>query len=689
MDPRLRPHQRHHFRLAFAALGLALVVAGAGDLGEERRGTGGLSLRAETSAANDSAGDASNHWSYRPLRRPEAPRIASAKSVAQPIDAFVMARLETHGLALAEAADRVTLCRRLYLDLLGLLPPPEVVTSFASDASPWAVEKLVDLILASPHFGERWGRHWLDLARYADSNGYEDDQYRPDAWRFRDWVVSSFNHDQPFDQFTVEQIAGDLLPAPTYAQRVATGFHRMTPSNEAGAGNVDEEYRVKTVKDRIGTTGTVWLGLTVGCAECHAHKYDPLNQREYYELYAFYDQTEEFDIDAPSLPARFWDTYAVAKKNAKGGFDNLNNIPKPPSTKALTLISASVPRQSYVHERGDFRDRGENVSARTPRFLPPLAVRGSAADRLDLARWIVSPTNPLTARVVANRVWQHLFGRGLVPTPEDFGIKGEPPSHPLLLDWLAAELLHSGWQRKALIRRIVLSSTYQQSSRGRPELRVRDPENRLLARQNRVVVEAEVVRDLALGASQLLVRSIGGPSVQPPLPSGLTEVRELKNENFREEDQSDERYRRGLYVNVQRTFLYPSLRTFDVADPNVPCTKRERSVTPLQALTLLNERAFLECARELGRRLAGESDSIDQRIRQAFQRCLARQPSTGELNTISQLFATQRTLYNAERDAAQLFVGASGAEGIDVAESAAWLVVARTLINVEEFITRE
>ena len=661
----------------------------------------------------------SDHWSFRPIVRPEPPRVKQSSWVRNPIDSFVLAKLETKSIAPAPEADRGTLIRRLYLDVVGLPPPITEVDAFVNDERPHAYERLVDRLLSSPRFGERWGRHWLDLARYADSNGYEDDKYRPDAWRYRDWVVSSYNNDQPYDTFTVDQLAGDRRADATYEAKAATGFHRMTPSNEAGNPAVEEEYRVKTAKDRLNTTGTVWLGLTVGCAQCHSHKYDPLTQREYYQLYAFFNSTIEINVDAPRLPEKYYEAYRKAKKEFKG---HINNTPEPPSAVALTVAEGLDFRQTFVHVRGDFLQKGVNVAPKTPAFLPPIKVRerpqGEAradripvvrdVDRLDLAHWIVDPQHPLPARVEVNRLWRHLFGHALVRTPEDFGVQGEPPTHPQLVDWLAAEFMERGWQRKATIKLIVSSATYRQSANARPEIEERDPQNRLVARQNRFPVEAEVVRDLSLSASGLLVLALGGPSVQPPLPAGLTEQVILKDERFREEDEGDERFRRGVYTNVQRTFPYPSLLAFDSADANVCSTRRDRSMTPLQALTLLNERAFFECAQNLGHELArtmlsqavttnvGASDggvngsAIRKCIKGAIHRCLSRSPTSTEIDILVRLFHQHRAIYNSAPDAAAKMAGSDAVpDGIHATDVAAWVGVARTILNLEEFITRE
>ncbi|MGV3723346.1 MAG: PSD1 and planctomycete cytochrome C domain-containing protein [Actinomycetota bacterium] len=588
------------------------------------------------------------HWSFRPVRRPAVPKVNNAARVRSPIDAFVIAKLEAHGLALSPEADRPTLVRRLHLDLIGLPPTPAEVDAFVADRAPDAYEKLVDRLLASPHFGERWGRHWLDLARFAESDGYENDRIRGDAWRYRDWVVDAVNRDLPFNQFTVDQLAGDLVAKPTPEQRIAVGLHRNTLWNSAASAD-KEEFRTYAVKDRTDTTGAVWMGLTVGCAKCHTHKYDPISQKEYYQLYAFFNNVDEEDVTVP------------------GG-------------KAQSL--KAVQRENYVHLRGSFLQKGPAIKPGAPAFLPPLKPRGAEADRLDLARWLTDPKHPLTPRVAVNRTWQHLFGQGLVPTPENFGLSGQRPVQVELLDWLAAAFAAGargqepgardarspelGWSQKGLIRLVVTSSVYRQASDWRPEVAEQDPENALLARQNRYRVEAEIVRDLSLSVSGLLDLKLGGPSIVPPFPKGLLEQR-FTNEALRLP--GAEHHRRGIYVHVQRTLTHPSLAAFDVADGNQACIRRDRSITPIQALTLLNDPVFAECARALGERLRKSSPDRDERLRLGFRLCCGRAPAAEELAVLVQLVETQRRL------------GAS--------EEQAWAGVGRALLNLEEFTTRE
>lgn len=892
-------------------------------------------------------------WSLKPLQRPSLPAVKDSSWISSPVDRFVLARLETEKIAPSPSASRETLLRRLYLDLLGLPPSPDELAEYLTDNRPDAYECLVDRLLASPHFGERWGRHWLDLARYADSDGYEKDRPRPFAWRYRNWVLEAVNADLPFDQFTVEQIAGDMLPQASLDQRVASGFHRNTLHNTEG-GIDPEEDRVKKTVDRTNTMGTIWLGLTVGCAQCHSHKYDPLTQREYYQLYGFFNNIDEQDIDAPldvqrELYARAkgafdakhapfleairkyeteklaaaqleWEktaltsavvwtsldpTSAVSRHGAKlekqadlsllargeneesdvyeveaatgvrsirairievlpddslpkkgpGRADNGNfvlasfhvelllpdspgtpsklvlqkaqadfsqkqcdvvhaindnpgdfwavapefgkrhvavfeiqqpaelpegaqlkitldqhyekgqphnlgrfrlsvtdatgpisleglpsnvasalavvpaqrtpeqsksvtdyyrsvdaeliklvtaaenhakNAPPPLDTKAQSIVQHDPLRATNIHVRGDFLNPGDPVEVLTPAWLPAIRPRGAKPDRLDLASWLVSGENSLTSRVAVNRIWDKLFGRGIVRTVDDFGKQGEPPSHPDLLDWLAIEFRESAWSTKRILRLIVTSSAYRQSSATRTELASIDPDNALLARQSRRRVEAEVIRDLSLVVSGLYDSRLGGPSVRPPQPAEYSKLTYANSASWPESKGGD-RYRRGMYTFFQRTSPYPMLMTFDSPDSNECCVQRESSNTPLQALTLWNDPAFFEFAQAFGRRViadvpstADSQQTLRDRASYAFTLCLARSPSPEELDEILNLFAAQLARYQenpaqaAETNGKAQLVGQLPAE-----EVAAWTVVARSLLNLDEFITRE
>ena len=918
---------------------------------------------------------AARHWSFQKVVAVSPPTVKNHSWPASPVDSFVLARLEKEGVSPSPLAGKETLLRRAYLDVIGLLPSPEEVREFVADDRPDAYERLIDRLLASPHYGERWGRHWLDQARYADSDGYEKDGKRPFAWRYRDWVITALNADQPFDQFTIEQIAGDLLPGATQEQKIASGFHRNTLHNTEGGADPEED-RVKKTVDRTNTTSTVWLGLTLGCAQCHSHKYDPISQREYYQMYAFFNSMSEENIEAPTPqaavlfaaekekhtqkladlraalkayelgdfvakqteweaiaaknpavwqtleitsaaskhgakldvqpdksvlasgknelsdvytlgatlagnqritavrlevlpddklpskgpgranngnfvlstftvgikpaadetaattnlsfaraiadfsqgqcdvqqaindnPADFWAVvphvglrhmaafeakepfghdggtkltitldqaynqtephnlgrfrlsvttapapvqleglppdvaaaFAVEAsqrndsqkkqigdyfrtvdaeylKLAKAVTDHEAKSPKfPEDLKAQSVVELPKPRVTNIHLRGDFLAKGDVVEAKTITVLPALASGGReppdisaptesknqgagaprSPTRLDLARWLVDPANPLPARVTVNRLWQQHFGRGLVATSDDFGKQGEKPSHPELLDWLASDFVAQGWSMKQVHRRILLSSTYRQSAKTRKDLAERDPENVLLARQLRRRVEAEVIRDLALSASGLFASRIGGPSVRPPQPTEYATVTYAGSANWPESKGAD-RYRRGLYTFFQRTSPYPMLMTFDSPDSNECAVRRMTSNTPLQALTLWNDPVFVEAAQAIGSRVVRElpgtaSDELTrQRVRRACELCLVRSPDSHEEAALVALYQQQLTLCSKDAKVATTLLGSQTPTAeTSAAELAAWISVGRAIVNLDEFITRE
>ncbi|HUG93023.1 MAG TPA: PSD1 and planctomycete cytochrome C domain-containing protein [Planctomycetaceae bacterium] len=920
----------------------------------------------------------SDHWAYQPVRRFEPPAVADAGWSRNPIDRFVRVRLDEARVEASPDADRRTLIKRLHYDLIGLPPRPEEVDEFVHDVAPDACEKVIDRLLASPRFGERWGRHWLDKARYADSDGYEKDNPRPDAWRYRDWVIEAINSDLPFDRFTIEQLAGDLLPAATPEQRLATAFHRQTLTNTEG-GVDQEQFRVEAVFDRVSTTGTVWLGLTVGCAQCHTHKYDQITQAEYYGLFAFFDNGDETTAEVPisdvavaeyerakaahearvaelqamlaarraelapgvgaweegvqatlaagsgqavrfhqleiesveadggvtfqrledgsylvggsnpdrvtyTIRARAGDvaditglklevfadpslpsngpgrvahgnfvlnelvvhvagdagfagkrpiTFAAATADfSQGGWPVAGAIDGQPQTgwavapqfgkdheavflarepvnsmgdsvwleivlkqdygsqhtigrfrlqartgrepgeglpeavlavlavaperrdaeQAATLLefvasrdthyaelqqqiaklakaapqrpSMSVrvinqrtqnPRTTRLLRRGDFLQPADPVDPDTLAVLHEFSPRRSDAppDRLDLALWLVDRDNPLTPRVAVNQIWGRLFGRGLVRTMNDFGVRGERPSHPELLDWLAADWVEGqgsrdkrqassgsgpgpltldprpSWSRKRLIRLIVTSAAYRQSSHHRPELADIDPQNTLLHRQNRFRVEAETIRDVCLAASGLLSQKIGGPSVFPPLPPDIAALSYAGN--FKWTDSTgDDRYRRGMYTFFKRTAPHPNLTTFDCPDANTTAVERSTSNTPLMALATLNNIVFVEASQALAARLVEDEALTDaERLALAFRRCMARVPSDREQEAFQQLLDSARRWYREHSESAKQLVGEQAPPSTDSAEAAAWVIVCRTLMNMDEFITRE
>ncbi len=653
------------------------------------------------------------HWAYETPQRSPIPEVKEKTWPRNAIDFFVLARMEREGLRPSPEADRVTLLRRVSLDLIGLPPTPEEVDQFLADRSPDAYERVVDRLLRSPHYGEQWARPWLDSARYADSHGFQRDDLR-DVWPYRDWVIKAFNADMPFDQFTVEQLAGDLLPGATPQQKVATGLHRCTPCN-VEAGTDPEENRFNQVFDRVNTTAAIWLGTTMECCQCHDHKYDPFSMRDYYRLFAYFNntprETESTDKARANPAVRFVGPYLPLTKDAEaegrkpsgsgqtGGLAPFRFKPEKESfttdaqtgkqrkplhfPRCLVMQEAAQPRPTHLLKRGNFLDPGERVEPGTPAVLPALPAH-SPPNRLALARWLVSGDNPLPARVNVNRWWAELFGRGLVATPEDFGSKGDLPTHPELLDWLAVEFMGPrtrvplegephAWSVKHLHQLIVTSAVYRQSSRLTAELLARDDQNKLLARGPRLRLDAEAVRDNALAVSGLLSHKQFGPPVRPPQPDGLW--RKVGGEQYvYTVSTGEDRYRRGIYVIVRRSAPYPSFANFD-APARLACTvKRPRSNTPLQALTLLNDPVHVEAARALAERVLRKVPSGDEaRLIRAFRLCVARPPREKELAILTRLLKAQRTART----------------GKPRAEELAWVDVASALLNLEETITRE
>ncbi len=617
------------------------------------------------------------NWEYLPPVRPAVPAVRDDAWARTAIDHFVLARLEKEGLRPSPEADAYTLLRRLYLDLTGLPPSPREVEEFVRDVSAKpqaAVEQVVEKLLASPHFGERWARPWLDLARYADSHGFQRDDFRS-SWAYRDWVIQALNADMPFDRFTIEQLAGDLLPGATLEQQIATGFHRCAPTN-CEAGSEPEETRVNQVFDRVNTTAAVWLGTTLECAQCHDHKYDPFTMKDYYQLFAYFNSTAlEADRTNPKVPSSI---------QFRGPSLPLPGMAGNKEATTLVMQELATARESFLFQRGNYRDRGPKVEPGTPAIFPRLA--DGPANRLALARWLVSRANPLAARVTVNRWWAEIFGRGLVSTLEDFGSKGEPPTHPELLDWLAVEFMDSGWSMKHLLRQIVLSSTYRQAAKLTPALRARDDENRLLGRGPRFRMDAEMIRDNALASAGLLSHKLYGPPARPYQPDGLwNRIGGVKVDYVL--SPGEDRYRRGLYVVWKRSVPYPSFVSFD-ATARYTCTvKRSRSNTPLQALTLLNDPVYVEAAMALARRVVTEKPAadLDDRLHHAVGLCLGRPPRPAELSVLRQLHDSSR----AATDPRALFANFPVPRNVSMEEFAGWYAVATALLNLDETITRQ
>jgi hypothetical protein len=664
------------------------------------------------------------HWAFQKIQRPPVPPVPKTARVQNPIDSFVMARLIHEGLKPSPETDKRILLRRVTLDLTGLPPTPEEAEAFLADRSPMAYENVVNRLLASPRYGERMVWDWLEAARYADTNGYQGDPTRP-MWLWRDWAVRALNENMPFDRFTIEQIAGDLLPNPTTAQRIATGFHRNHPINGEG-GRIPEESRVEYVQDRVETTGTVWLGLTMTCSRCHDHKFDPITQKEYYQIAAYFNSIAEsgaprgdgladpvISLGTPEQEQRLAQRREAEKRVIAERDEKAKHLPKDSPELAtankqveearkareeadrailrtMVMRELDKPRETFILDRGVYNSPGEKVTQGVPARLPALP-SSAPPNRLALARWLVSRENPLTARVVVNRMWQQFFGVGLVKTTEDFGVQGDRPVHPDLLDWLAAEFMSSGWNVKRLHRLIVTSATYRQSSRVTPELLRRDPENRLLARASRFRLPSWMLRDQALAVSGLLVEKQGGPAVKGYQPPGVWEDATFGQIGYTQ-DHGEALYRRSVY-QFWRRIVGPTV-FFDAPARQTCVVRSSRTNTPLHALITLNDITFVEAARALAQRTLLDTTLTDDdsRLRMLFRRCTVRSPKPQEVAVLQRRLTTLRTTYATDKDAAKrlIAVGESKADPqIAPEELAAWSGIALLVLNLDETLTKE
>lgn len=658
------------------------------------------------------------HWSFIPPVRPAIPATSRPLWVKNPIDAYILARLDAEGLKPAPYASRETLIRRATLDLNGLPPTLQEVEAFVKDKSPNAYEKMIDRLLASPRFGERMAWDWLDIARYSDTNGFQEDRARP-MWRWRDWAIQALNSNMPFDQFTVEQLAGDLLPNATLSQKIATGFNRNHMLNGEG-GRIPEESRVEYVVDRLETTSTAWLGLTMGCARCHDHKYDPLSSKDFYSFYAFFNNVDEsgavdrngsanpvIQVPSPEQEKQLAEfanalTDLKARRGAAKDATERDALKKQVAEKqqALDALNNAIPitmvmaerrevRKTFVLVRGDYDRYGEEVARATPAALPAFP-KNAPLDRLGLAQWLISPENPLTARVTVNRLWQTLFGMGIVKTTEDFGIQGERPSHPELLDWLATEFVRTKWDVKRLIKLIAMSATYQQSSNATRALLEKDPENRLLAHAPRYRLPAPVLRDQALALSGLLVEKLGGAPVKPYQPEGVWEDFSYGKITY-EQDHGESLYRRSLYTFWRRSVAPTTF--FDTASRRVCTVRTTRTNTPLQALVLLNDTTFVEAARVFAERIIKEGGATPQeRLRFAFRTATGRNPKPAELSVLLGNLNKGLARLQADGTAARklLAIGEKKADAtLSPVEVAAYAGVMSLILNLDEALSRE
>lgn len=657
------------------------------------------------------------YWAYlapQQVTPPEIPGLGN--DPPDQIDRFIRARLQQEGLSPSAPADPVTLIRRVYFDLIGLPPLPEKVDAFVANPSAKAYEKIVDELLQSDHFGERMAVYWLDLVRYADTVGYHGDQDHHIS-PYRDWVINAFNENLPFDQFTREQLAGDLLPEATIDQKVATGYNRMLQTSHEG-GVQPKEYLAIYAADRVRNLSAVWMGATVGCAQCHHHKYDPYSIRDFYSLAAFFadvDEAQHFKLGSNALPTRRPPEIEVLSKRDRqrlmeieqqlAATDPLDaqvveslNVEKNSieARKRLTMITVAIePREMRVLPRGNWLDdSGPVVSPAIPEFLGELKTNGKRPNRLDLANWLTNPetgVGGLTARVQVNRFWYLLFGTGLSRRLDDFGGQGEPPSHPELLDHLAVEFIQQEWDVKSLLKTILLSQTYQQGSTASPTLLAKDPYNQLFARQGRFRLPAEFVRDTALLISGSLEFELGGPSIRPYQPEGYYRHLNFPKREYTA-DEDSRQFRRGVYIHWQRQFLHPMLKAFDAPSREECTAQRPQSNTPLAALVLLNDPTFVEAARHFAQNLLAEAEITDEeRLGIAFRQAISRQPDSEELDILKRLLMNQRQLYEATAENAQalLEVGLSNVDSkFAPAELAAWTTVARAILNLNETFTR-
>jgi mono/diheme cytochrome c family protein len=607
------------------------------------------------------------HWAFQPVARFTPPDVARTDWPVTPIDRFVLARLESAGLQPSSPANRMTQLRRVSFALIGLPPSPEDAAEFLADESPDAYERLVDRLLSSPHYGERWGRHWLDLARYADSGGFHNDLDRPHAWRYRDYVIASLNDDKPYGQFVTEQLAGDQLSAPTLDDWIATGFHRNGPSNDDNMGKTElakAKYRMDELDDIISTSGSVFLGLTIACARCHDHKFEPLTQRDYYSFLAFFSSSTRQELLVDSLTRGEPELKAVSRK--------------PDAKTALAMVLSDHGNKTQPTRllwRGNVETPGPVVTPSVPEVLSREQAGSdeTLASRRDLAEWMTAANHPLTWRVMANRLWYYHFGEGLVSTPSNFGRYSEAPSHPQLLDWLASELQHHG-SLKQLHRLIVISAVYRQSSASNAKALAVDESNRLLWRMNRRRLESEPLRDAFLAVSGQLNSQMGGPGIHPRIRPELL-VASQRNKWPTVKEEGPQHWRRSVYVYVKRQLQLPLLEMFDSPSTNHSCSERGRSLVPTQSLVLLNDEFIRQQSRLFAERVFEESSADPhEQIRRAIWIALGREPSPHEVDDGAQFCSVQTQLLIEE------------GRSPDVARHEALADFCHVLMNLSEFV---
>jgi len=635
------------------------------------------------------------HWAFLPPKKKEVPKIEASHWVQNEIDGFILKKLQEKGVQPSEKASKETLIRRISLDLTGLPPQLDQTKELLALPSEEIITKAIDRFLSTPAYGERMTQAWLDVARYADSHGYQDDSYRT-MWPWRDWVIHAFNKNLPYDEFLTWQLAGDLLPEATKEQILATGFNRNHPITQEG-GVIREEYRVNYVLDRTNTLGKGILGLTLECARCHDHKYDALSQENYYEFFSFFNQVNEKGLQMDAVQAKNEKFFAdppfitLTSKEVNGVLDFVN-LDK--GEINVMVMNDSAPKTTFILNRGEYDQPTDSVFPNTPEVIYPFSEE-LPKNRLGLAKWVVDKNNPLTARVFVNRTWAMLFGRGLVETSEDFGVQGSLPTHPELLDWLAVDFMEHDWDIQYLLKKIMLSSTYQQKSEIRDDLKISDPENKLLARAPRFRMSGEMIRDYILATSGLLNSEIGGPSVKPYQPAGLWEETNAgENRGVLTkyiQDGGEDLYRRSLYTFWKRTLPPPTMTIFDAPNRDFCEVRRQNTNTPLQALALQNDIQVLEAARVLAQREVSEKADDPDIVKDLFQRILVRSPKKEELLTLNKYYYDAVEMYENDLEDAKKLASIGEYEQLDAnpAKTAALMLTAQVLYNLDETITKE
>ncbi|PSL27190.1 PSD1 and planctomycete cytochrome C domain-containing protein [Dyadobacter jiangsuensis] len=632
------------------------------------------------------------HWAFTTPVLPAVPEVSKEDWPKNEIDNFVLRKMEGAGLAPNDEAAKSHLLKRVALDLTGLPPTVEMQKQFEADNSDKAYEKIVDQLLAQKTYGEKMAVHWLDVARYADSYGYQDDEVRT-QWPWRDWLINAFNKNMKYDQFLMWQIAGDMLPNANKEQILATAFFRNHKYTEEG-GVIPEEYRIEYNIDKTKTFSTGVLGLTVECAQCHDHKYDPISQEDYYRMFAFFNNSKEsgFEGDISQTKPAKNPIMTISDDEAK---TLLSFINRPDTSRLMVSVLGDLDtlRPTHILNRGSYDAPGRVVTASALPAVMRFDTIKLPQNRLGLAKWTTSKSNPLTARVFINQIWQEFFGRGIVKSTGDFGMQGDLPTNPALLDWLAVDFMNHGWDIKRLVKQIVTSATYRQSAKVTDEKLKADPENIYLSRGPRYRLPAELVRDMVLSTSGLLNPKIGGPSVKPYQPKGLWEAATSGRGTLRtyQQDKGDALYRRGMYTFIKLTVPPPSMIIFDASNRDHCEVKRSKTNTPLQALVMLNDPTVLEASRVLAERLVAKSTDIESNIRSSFQTIVCRQPTDKEVELLKKYYSEEASMFSKQKDNAAkvLNVGEFPHEAkADKVRAAALMRVINTLYNMEETITK-